>query len=252
MLLLWLLCVLTTIAKASNSSFSAEEGYEEKKRDDSVDDFQIYELIDTMHALTPHRTFYELLDVNPSSSDDLVSKKFRALSREWHPDKNPSEHAQKMYTLFTAVSAILRNEVSRRRYEWILNDAPPWHRSSTYLARKFVATSKMSLWQVSLFALCLVLVAQLIAQWTAYATACYNWWRANRATREMSAKERKRYQKRLADPGTDLAFLAYSNTSYQNLLEAQRPLPAAPRILDLFVFALPMAAFKRIFHRKQD
>ena len=118
-------------------------------KNEDASDYQIYEMIDTMQALTKHRTFYDLLEVTPTATSDEISRRFRSVSRHWHPDKNDTEEAKKMYTLMTSISALLRSDAGRKGYEWILHEAPAWHKSS-YLVRKFVRTSKLSIPQVLL------------------------------------------------------------------------------------------------------
>ena len=43
-------------------------------------------------AMAP--TFYEALEVSPSSSDAEIKKQFRKLALAWHPDKNPDNRAE--------------------------------------------------------------------------------------------------------------------------------------------------------------
>lgn len=235
------------VDESASGEWRGEDGEErgrKKKDDNDVTDYQIYELIDTMTSLTSHRTFYELLSVTPESTSDQVARQFRSISMQWHPDKNPTEEARLMYTLLTSASAILRNEVMRKRYDWILNEAPPWHRSS-YLVRRFVATSRLSVLQVLVLAFCFVVLAQLVMQWSAYVTALYTRWSSRRAVGDMGRKERKRFAKRMAEG--DPAFLAWSNTSYQNLLEAQREAPRMPRLTDLFIISVPSSLFIMLY-----
>lgn len=228
---------------ASNGGGDRDAG-RKSKDDNEVTDYQIYELIDTMTSLTSHRTFYELLAVTPESTPDQVARQFRSISMQWHPDKNPAEEARLMYTLLTSASAILRNEVTRKRYDWILNEAPPWHRSS-YLVRRFVATSRLSVLQVLVVAFGFAVLAQLVVQWSAYLTALYTRWASRRAVDEMGRKERKRFTKRMAEG--DPAFLAWSNTSYQNLLESRREAPRMPRLSDLFILRVPLSLFAMLY-----
>ena len=246
-MMLWVVTLFLLLgyawAKREHSS-SFEEHYEDEDvKNEETTDYQIYEMIDTMQALTKHSTFYDLLEVTPDATSDQISRRFRFVSRHWHPDKNNSEEAKRMYTLMTSVGSLLRSETGRKRYEWILHEAPAWHRSS-YLVRKFVQTSRLSIPQVLLLCLGFVLLVQLLVQWTGYFAAVYLIWSGRRAVGDMGQKERKRLRKRLADG--DPAFLAWSNSSYQNLLDADKETPRAPRVSELFIFKLPTLLYHHL------
>lgn len=251
-MVIWLLTLLLLFgyvwARNERSSSSDEQHHDgEDVKNEETTDYQIYEMIDTMQALSKHQTFYDLLEITPDATSEEIARRFRFASRYWHPDKNDSEEAKKMYTLMTSVSALLRSDTGRKRYEWILHEAPAWHRSS-YLVRKFVQTSRLSVPQVLLLCLGFGLLVQLLVQWTGYFSAVYLIWSGRRAVGDMGEKEKKRLRKRLADG--DPAFLAWSNTSYQNLLDAEREIPRAPRLTELFIFKLPAALYRHLMKSK--
>lgn len=250
--LLWALTLLLLLGyvwtKKEQPSPSDDEHHNgENAKNEETTDYQIYEMIDTMQALSKHQTFYDLLEITPSATSEEIARRFRFVSRYWHPDKNNSEEARKMYTLMTSVSALLRSDTGRKRYEWILHEAPAWHRSS-YLVRKFVQTSRLSVPQVLLLCLGFGLLVQLLVQWTGYFSAVYLIWSGRKAVGDMGQKEKKRLRKRLADG--DPTFLAWSNTSYQNLLDAERETPRAPRLTELFIFRLPIILYHHLMKSK--
>lgn len=237
--LVFLLCKLPFASAESYNSndYSEDDGQQHQQKERSIDsdDYHIYDLIDQMTTITPHRTFYELLGVSERATEAEIGQKFRTASRAWHPDKNKSEEARQMYTLLGGAAEILRSEVRRLRYNWILHDAPPWHRSSVRLVRKFKVTKRLSMWQVALMTLFGALLVQLLAQWAIFGVESYTRWSAQRSLHAMNPRELRKLQRRL-DESSNPQALALSNAAFQDLIDSQRPQPLAPRPWSLFVF----------------
>ena len=240
-----LLCFFLVVVIASDS-----EGQEDGSS--KVNDYAIYELIDKMRSLTPDKqSLYELLEVTPSATEEQISKSFRRISRQWHPDKNSSEEARSMYTLLSSVSSLLRSEAGRARYEWILHEAPPWHRSSVFLYRNFVASPKIGPLSVILLILLFLTVSQLIAAWVSYWVAVYWRWSANQSFQKLPAKEQRKLRERLAR-SNDPQMAAYMNDAIQNLVDATKDLPHRPRFRDLFIVALPIRILSLVFNYRRQ
>ena len=80
---------------------------------------------------TEHQTFYSLLSVTPDSSPNEISVALRKKSLEWYPDKSHHSNAHEVFTLISTTAKILQDQSprgSKDHYDWILNEAPVWHR----------------------------------------------------------------------------------------------------------------------------
>lgn len=118
------------ICKSKNSSDNSEGNY-----------YEIYKAIDSLRELTKFNTFYELLKVDASSTSEQVSKAFRRLSLQNHPDKLKgqglwNDKQEKLSNLIQFIGSLLRSDVGRKTYNWILNEAPALHREHIYVTRK--------------------------------------------------------------------------------------------------------------------
>ncbi len=69
---------------------------------------------------TRSRDYYEILEVHPSASPEVIEKVYKALSMKYHPDKKPSEKkrwaTRKMQELNEAYR-VLSNPLKRRVYD---------------------------------------------------------------------------------------------------------------------------------------
>lgn len=232
MLLIPFICLLlTTLCTATTNK------KEDKK--DPFNDYEIYEAIEVVKGMTKFESFYDLIGVNEGASYDEIGKAFRRLSVKMHPDKQPkgtdSEDADRLYRTIQFVGALLRDPKGRERYRWILHEAPAWHRQSHYTIRKIVKSARLSLWQTIGLAFGLSLLAQFIIQWTRWLLLFFQQQSAKQQVGQMGEKEVKRLKRRL-EVG-DTSFMAATNTSYECLLIAERPLPPMPRPWDLYPFA---------------
>ncbi len=224
-------------------------------------DYEIYELIDRLNKLKPeHSTFYDLLQVKPSATSEEISRQFRRLSFAYHPDKTQGDlEAKKVFTLYSGASQVLKVPESRRRYEWILNEAPPWHRSQVYLIRQFregrgaagrSGRKEVSVGGLMAFLLVLLTVTQLLLQWTRFLINRYWIWSGSRALKSIPPQELKRMEKKAMR--SDLTFLANVDSNYENLQAARsQPLPV-PKPTDLFILKFPIGLINSVFARKTE
>ena len=215
-------------------------------------DYEIYELIDRMNKLTPaHSTFYDLLQVSPSSPADDISRQFRRLAAKYHPDKTTDPNGKALFQLYSGASNVLKNEAQRARYEWLINEAPAWHRSQVYMIHKLQKRrqrnssnfgSELSLYGVTVFMVIALTITQLIVQWSRFAVNRYWIWSGNRALKAIPAKEMRRMEKKAMR--NDLTYLAYLDSNFENMAAARaQPLPF-PKPTDLFVLAIPISIVK--------
>ena len=222
-------------------------------------DYEIYELIDRLNKLKPeHSTLYDLFLVKPSATPEEISRQFRRLSFPYHPDKaqQGDMEAKKMFTLYSGASQVLKVPESRRRYEWILHEAPPWHRSQVYLIRQLqkrnnsengrsTGKQEISVSGLIAFLLGFLTLSQLLIQWTRFLLNRYWIWSGLRALKSIPPQELKRMEKKAMR--SSLTFLSNVDANFEKLQAARsQPLPI-PKPTDLFLFKLPINIFQGLF-----
>jgi len=63
-------------------------------------------------------THYETLGVDPNASQEEIKKKYRALSKKYHPDRNPDDKAsEERFKEISAAYSVLSNEDKRSQYD---------------------------------------------------------------------------------------------------------------------------------------
>jgi len=253
LLLLGILAVVTAAQEKKqgqkggkkSKNANGEEGEEE---DDKFNDYEVYEAMQSMRSLAPDLdTFYDLLGLTSSATDDQIGRSFRKLSVKYHPDKH-GPGTMKMFKLVQYVSTLLRDKKRKARYEWLLHEAPAWHRESVYAAKGVATAGKISLKQALSFSFIAVLLAQLVVQWIAFVIAYSRILGSKRSMKEMGEKEVKRIRKKLESG--DQAFMVASNSDYERVLLADSPMPPFPTPLDLFILSAPLALIRRITGRR--
>jgi hypothetical protein len=257
---------------AQGRSHTSQADTDEQSRgggkDPSEYDYEMYELLDRMNRHLPqHSTLFDLLNVSASASSEEISRQFRKLSFQYHPDKAGSNaktgssatSRQDMFALYAGASEILKSPLLRARYEWLINQAPPWHRSQVYLWHKLRSKQQQRRQrqagggpEISLIGAVIVLVglltvAQLILQWVRFGINRYWIWSGSRALRAIPAKEVRRMERKAMR--NDLTYLAYVDTNFESMAAAQTvPLPV-PLPTDLFVFAFPLLLVSGLWSR---
>lgn len=260
-----LLSVISSVKAAGAHDNDEYEEPREGKRDMAEHDFAIYDLLDRMNTLTPQfSTLYELLQVTPSSSAEEASRQFRRLSFQYHPDKlnqkSSSLSAEElkrrtgMFALYSGAVEILKSQSLRARYEWLLNDAPPWHRSQVYLWHNIRAKRQQQrrgkLEKVSLLGalgviLTILTAAQFVLQWVRYLASKYWIWSGKRAFNSIPIKEVRRMEKKALR--NDLTYLAYTDSNFENMAAARSKGLPMPLPTDLFIFSIPVGFVKYLW-----
>lgn len=209
--------------------------------DPSSLDYQVYKMIDSLNSLTNHQTFYELLGIPQDADTESIGAAFRSASRAWHPDKHTrgtpeaQAKAHDVFTLLASAKTILTSELGKARYDWILHDAPPWHRSRVMLASQWKASPKLSVFGVVFLLAAFSLAAQIVVIWMLWLYKVYWIWSSRRSLHANAGpKELKRMKKKL-QAGGDAAVLAlWSSDGFQLMATAQKDYPPYPGVREVW------------------
>ena len=79
-------------------------------------------------------TYYEILEVSPSASEDEIKKAYRKLALKWHPDKNPDQRsaAEERFKKVAQAWSILGDAEKRRQYDAELRGGGGARRGAAY------------------------------------------------------------------------------------------------------------------------
>lgn len=108
------------------------------------EDYEIFSLNDNVrHDLGDATTFYTWLKLERSATLQEISKAYRRLSRELHPDKvgsvskSAKKAAEERFQRLSLVGNILRDQSLKRRYDYFLDKGFPKWKGSGYYYSKF-------------------------------------------------------------------------------------------------------------------
>ena len=241
------LFALANAAETDNSNNGEEE--------QGKNDYHIYELIERAKEAYPGSgNLYGIFGLEWGASADDIASSFRRLSIKYHPDKQKNKsptdrkQAQSVYGLLTSVSDLLRSAVGRRRYEWILYEAPPWHKSTIYAKRTFsrFSTARYTLPQSILLITLLLVVGEYLMLCVVWACE-WTWrWSSRRQVREFGSKEMKRMMRKV-ERSTSPAFLGMVDTNYEALNRSQAALLPFPRPWGTFPFRMLYLSLTTVF-----
>ncbi|KAJ3377889.1 hypothetical protein HDU84_008122 [Entophlyctis sp. JEL0112] len=138
------------------------------------EDYAIFDLHDKLVKIKGDKdahgkkiSFYSILGVTPSATPIQLSRAYRQLSLELHPDKNPEPSAAQLYALLTSINGILKDKDSRERYDGHLKRGIPVWRGTGY----FIARYKPSLAFILIFCALAISAGQYVAQYVQYSQA---------------------------------------------------------------------------------
>lgn len=205
-------------------------------------------MLEQARVHTGRPSLYSLFSLPEDSAVEQVTKTFHKLSRTLHPDKN--KDSADIHSLLTAAHTVLKSEKSRKRLKWLLEEAPPWHRSTVYTVRKYIKKPndmlKLSVSTVLLGCLILSLVVDLGVLWIKWLMACYSVYASRQELKKLGRKEMKRMERKLAETGPSRAM---ANSPVQQLIVAQSNYPRPPTIFSSW----PCMLLKRSLQKwKQD
>ncbi|KAK7470550.1 hypothetical protein VKT23_001975 [Stygiomarasmius scandens] len=102
------------------------------------EDHEIFDLVSAVESSEGKgTTFYSWLDVPSTASTNEISRAYRKMSMQMHPDKNPgNKKMAERFARLGVVAAILRNQESRKRYDFFYkNGVPKWRGTGYYYSR---------------------------------------------------------------------------------------------------------------------
>ncbi|KAF8639839.1 hypothetical protein AX17_001094 [Amanita inopinata Kibby_2008] len=102
------------------------------------EDHEIFDLVSAVKVSEgTGTTFYSWLDVPPTASTADIAKAYRKLSMRLHPDKNLNvKGSHERFARLGVVASILRNQESRKRYDFFYkNGVPKWRGTGYYYSR---------------------------------------------------------------------------------------------------------------------
>ena len=203
------------VSKVNGEWDHEESHYSGSGEERQIDDYTIYELIDRLVANTGLQTFYELLDLPEDADKGAISAAFRKKSRLWHPDRHVGKVSAEEASLLAEKAAILgqavtilRNEETRKRYDWILNEAPAWHKSG-YIVKKYCMTAKLSILQVFGVILAFITLIQLLSQLARLAEYRIRRWNASQILKSLNKSETKRLDRKLDKGSVFLVLILF-------------------------------------------
>jgi curved DNA-binding protein CbpA len=191
-------CLLLSSAYASSSSSQNEKkgNNGEEEEEDKYNDYEVYEAIENMRKLTKHDNFYDLIGITSNASEEEIGRAFRKMSVKYHPDKHGKDK-EPMFKLVQYVGLLLRDPKRRARYEWLLHDAPAWHRESVYAVRRVSKMAKLSMRQFWIVFFAFSIGGQILAQWLSYFVRLGRVKYARREVNAMGDKEVKKIRRKL-------------------------------------------------------
>ena len=63
------------------------------------------------------KDYYEILEISRYATFEEIKSAYRAMSKKWHPDKNPNEDVTPKMQDINEAYAILKDENKRKRYD---------------------------------------------------------------------------------------------------------------------------------------
>ncbi|KAJ1660396.1 hypothetical protein IWQ61_000697 [Dispira simplex] len=103
------------------------------------EDHEIFDLVDFLKKAQhgKEQSFYDILGVAKNADVAKINRAFRRKSFEYHPDKNPSQEKQAIFSRLGSIVKILRSPSARERYDFFLRNGVPVWRGTGYLYRRY-------------------------------------------------------------------------------------------------------------------
>ncbi|ORY81125.1 chaperone J-domain-containing protein, partial [Neocallimastix californiae] len=133
-------------------------------------DFEIFDAHDAITRLKgPDATFYNVLQVEPNASVDVLNKAYRKISLSLHPDKTTDKKDRELYTQINLIINILRDKNARKRYDYFLKVGVPKWRGTGYFFSRYKPSIRFAVIAI-VSGICIM---QILLSWTNYHTKKY-------------------------------------------------------------------------------
>ncbi|CAK9300874.1 unnamed protein product [Gordionus sp. m RMFG-2023] len=114
---------------------------------------------------------YDLLKVTRSSSKSEISKSYRVLAKEYHPDRHKSQEDKDKYgKLFMQIAQayeVLKDEETRKEYDYMLDHPDEYYRNHYYYYRRRYSP-KMDVRIVIAVIIAIISLIQYLTAWQKY------------------------------------------------------------------------------------
>lgn len=113
---------------------------------------------------------YDVLGITRDMTKSEISKAYRKIARKYHPDRNKEEGAEKIFRLAATAYEVLKDEDSRRDYDYMLdNPEEAYYHYYQYYKRRL--TPKVDVRYVITVTVLIISVLQYLHRMSAYSDA---------------------------------------------------------------------------------
>jgi len=213
-------------------------------------DFEIFDAHDAITRLKgPDATFYNVLQVEPNASVDVLNKAYRKISLSLHPDKTTDKKDRELYTQINLIINILRDKNARKRYDYFLKVGVPKWRGTGYFFSRYKPSIRFAVIAI-VSGICIM---QILLSWTNYHTKKY---RINSAKKELDVLTFQEVRKILRKEDVEITKEMFKNSSPSELLTQYSQYYVfeeveKPKITDIIIIKLPWTIINSIIHFPQ-
>lgn len=209
-------------------------------------DYSLFDLQDELRQLHPTADFYSILGIDRTAEATEVTKAYRKVALQHHPDKTTDKQSHKLYTILTSITQVLKDDEQRLRYDGHLVRGFPRWRGTGYYYRRY----QPGLFAALVIILFFISLAQYIIHWIDYYRRKEQVQESiDRINAMTFAQVRKLIQKSSIEP---LKKKELKNASpFQVLMDAGELDPLeysnpVPSLLNLVIIQLPLSIATRL------
>lgn len=94
------------------------------------------------------KSYYEILEISETATEEEVKKAFRKMAMKWHPDRNPgSKVAEDKFKEMKTAYEILIDSSKRQQYDFSRKPASHNQSSSTFNTEVYIVNLKIDFWE---------------------------------------------------------------------------------------------------------